>query len=144
MLYPAKEFIFVSIFFINSVKTADICYKSNWNNYIVGKKLSEFPIKIFDKIGPQSCYRECQAHGNCFSANYDKNESTCQLMNTKKSEMKLLIDDENFIHIELTDTVSTVINKIIKSVTSKLKKKSLYIYATLHIINVSSGGGAVI
>ncbi|XP_078327552.1 thrombospondin-1-like isoform X2 [Crassostrea virginica] len=106
MLYPAKEFIFVSIFFINSVKTADICYKSDWNNYIVGKKLSEFPIKIFDKIGPQSCYRECQAHGNCFSANYDKKESTCQLMNTKKSEMKLLTDDENFIHIELTDTDS--------------------------------------
>ena len=48
-------------------------------------------------------------------------------MNTKKSEMKLLTDDENFIHIELTDTVSTVINKIIKSVISKLKKK-VYTY----------------
>ena len=116
MLLHAKEFIFVPIFLINSVKTADIRHKSNWNNYIVGKKLSEFPIKIFENIGQQSCYRECQAHGNCFSANYDKQKFTCQLMNTKKSEIKLLTDDENFIHMELTDIVSTVINKINKSV----------------------------
>ena len=116
MLLHAKEFIFVPIFLINSVNTADICHKSIWNNYIVGKKLSEFPIKIFENIGQQSCYRECQAHGNCFSANYDKQKFTCQLMNTKKSEIKLLTDDENFIHMELTDIVSTVINKINKSV----------------------------
>ena len=116
MLHHAKEFTFVSLFLMKFVKAADICHKSNWRNYIVGKKLSEFPIKIFEKIGLQSCYRKCQAHGNCFSANYDKKEYNCQLMNTKKSEMKLLTDDENFIHMELTDTVSTVILKIYKSV----------------------------
>nr|XP_022294247.1 complement factor I-like [Crassostrea virginica] len=85
------------------VKTTDICPKTNWDNYTDGKKLPEFPIKIFENIGLQSCYRECLAHGNCFSVNFNRKELMCQLINEKASHLKSLLDDENFIYMEITD-----------------------------------------
>ena len=106
MLFHARKFLLVVKLLHTFVKTADICHKPNWNNYTNGKKLSEFPIKIFDKIGLQSCYKECQAHGNCFSANYDRKEFTCQLMNDKKTHWSSLIDDDNSVYMEMPDPVS--------------------------------------
>ena len=111
MFYYATEVLLVFLSLFTFIETSDICHKPNWNNNVNGKKLPESPIKIFEKIGPQSCYRECQAHGNCFSANYDRKQLTCQLLDKKKNELKPLIDDENFVYMEMTDTVS--INEIV-------------------------------
>ena len=112
MLYFATELILVFLSLLSLVETSDICHKPNWNNNNAnGKRLPEFPIKIFEKIGPQSCYRECQAHGNCFSVNWDRNQFTCQLIDKKKNQLKPLIDDVNFVYMEMTDTVS--INEIL-------------------------------
>ncbi|XP_078329359.1 thrombospondin-2-like isoform X3 [Crassostrea virginica] len=106
MLYFATELILVFLSLLSLVETSDICHKPNWNNNNAnGKRLPEFPIKIFEKIGPQSCYRECQAHGNCFSVNWDRNQFTCQLIDKKKNQLKPLIDDVNFVYMEMTDTV---------------------------------------
>ncbi|XP_078329267.1 fibrinogen-like protein A isoform X1 [Crassostrea virginica] len=107
MLYHATGVLlgFLSLYIL--VETSDICRKPNGDNNINGKKLTEFPIKIFPNIGLQSCYKECQAHGNCFSANYDRNQLTCQLMDKTKSQLNPLIDAEHFIYMEMTDTVGS-------------------------------------
>ncbi|XP_078329274.1 uncharacterized protein LOC144624019 [Crassostrea virginica] len=106
MLFYATEVLLVFLSLLTFIETSDICHKPNWNNNVNGKKLSEFPIKIFENVGPQSCFRECQAHGNCFSANYDRKQLTCQLLNKTKNQPKPLTDDENFVYMEMTDTVS--------------------------------------
>ena len=107
MLLHATESLYVLIMFLYTfVKNTDICLKASWDNYTDGKKLPEFPIKHFEKIGMESCYRECLAHGNCFSVNFNPKEFMCQLINDTKSRLKPLINDENFIYIEITDTVS--------------------------------------
>ena len=109
MLLIATETLFV-LMLCTLVKTTDICPKTNWDNYTDGKKLPEFPIKIFENIGLQSCYKECLAHGNCFSLNFNRKEFMCQLINKKESHLKSLLDDENFIYMEITDadTVSII------------------------------------
>nr|XP_022294245.1 scavenger receptor cysteine-rich type 1 protein M130-like isoform X1 [Crassostrea virginica]XP_022294246.1 scavenger receptor cysteine-rich type 1 protein M130-like isoform X2 [Crassostrea virginica] len=105
MLLHATETLFV-LMLCTFVKTTDICLQASWDNYTDGKKLPEFSIKIIEKIGLQSCYRECQAHGNCFSVNFNRKEFMCQLINEKASHLKPLFDDENFVYMEITDTVS--------------------------------------
>ena len=117
MLFYATEVLLVFLSLLTFIETSDICHKPNWNNNVNGKKLSEFPIKIFENVGPQSCFRECQAHGNCFSANYDRKQLTCQLLNKKKNQPKPLTDDENFVYMEMTDTVS--ISEILNIKSSK-------------------------
>lgn len=106
MCRKASEFLLVFIVLCNVVDTVDICQKSTLYDYTMGKKLPGFPIKIFENIGPQSCFRECQAHGNCASVNYNRSEFSCQLMNDRKSESKPLSDDGNFFYLEMKDTVS--------------------------------------
>ena len=116
MLYHATGVLLVFLSLYTLVETSDICRKPNGDNNINGKKLTEFPIKIFPNIGLQSCYKECQAHGNCFSANYVRNQFTCQLMDKTKSQLNPLIDAEHFIYMEMTDTVSiSKINIIVKT-----------------------------
>ncbi|XP_078329393.1 thrombospondin-2-like [Crassostrea virginica] len=105
MFRKASVFLLVFIVLCNVVDTVDICQKSTLYDYTMGKKLPGFPIKIFENIGPQSCFRECQAHGNCASVNYNRSEFSCQLMNDRKSESKPLSDDGNFFYLEMKDTV---------------------------------------
>ena len=113
MFYYATKLLLVLISLYSFVETSDICRKPNWGYNVNGKKLAEFPIKIFEKMGPQSCFRECQAHGNCFSVNWDKKHFTCQLIDKKKSQLKPLIYDENSVYMEMTDTVSILCSEIL-------------------------------
>lgn len=87
------------------VKTAFICPKSDWNNYMSGKKLQEFPIKIFDTMGLNSCYKECKAHGKCLSINFNRKLFVCELLSEKQSESKPLTDDQDSVYLEITDIV---------------------------------------
>lgn len=91
------------------VKTAFICPKSDWNNYMSGKKLQEFPIKIFDTMGLNSCYKECKAHGKCFSINFNRKLFVCELLSEKKSEAKPLADDQDSVYIEITEIVRSLL-----------------------------------
>lgn len=91
------------------VKTAFICPKSDWNNYMSGKKLQEFPIKIFDTMGLISCYKECKAHGKCLSINFNRKLFVCELLSEKKSESKPLTDDQNSVYMEITDIVRSLL-----------------------------------
>nr|XP_034334344.1 thrombospondin-2 [Crassostrea gigas] len=87
------------------VKTAFICPKSDWNNYMSGKKLQEFPIKILDTMGLNSCYKECKAHGKCLSINFNRKLFVCELLSEKQSESKTLTDDQNYVYMEITDII---------------------------------------
>lgn len=91
------------------VKTAFICPKSDWNNYMSGKKLQEFPIKVFDTMGLNSCYKECKAHGKCLSINFNRKLFVCELLSEKKSESKPLTDDQNSVYMEITDIVRSLL-----------------------------------
>lgn len=111
------------------VKTAFICPKSDWNNYMSGKKLQEFPIKIFDTMGLISCYKECKAHGKCLSINFNRKLFVCELLSEKKSESKPLTDDQNSVYMEITDIVRSII------VTSSRHGKYFKIFF-LHKMNI--------
>ncbi|XP_061195876.1 hemicentin-1-like [Saccostrea echinata] len=67
----------------------------------IGKKLSITQIKILPDIGLETCFNKCQAHADCLSANYNRYEFVCQLISRKKSYNEKLIDDLDFIHVEL-------------------------------------------
>ncbi|XP_062609284.1 hemicentin-1-like [Saccostrea cucullata] len=94
---------FLTLSFSYCLNTTTECLTPKYE-YVSGKKLSDFPFKLFYKIGLNSCYKECQAHGGCLSANFDRKHLTCQLFSVKKSDTKLLIDDMDFVHVELPDT----------------------------------------
>lgn len=109
------------VLFCYVVKTAFLCPKSDWNNYMLGKKLQEFPIKILDTIGLNSCYKECKAHGKCLSINFDRKLFVCQLLSEKQRETKHLTDDQNFVYMEIT--------VIVRFLTIwKLFSKNFYLY----------------
>lgn len=91
------------------VKTAFNCPKSDWNNYMSGKKLQEFPIKFFDTMGLNSCYKECKAHGKCLSINFNRKLFVCELLSEKKSEAKPLADDQDSVYIEITEIVRSLL-----------------------------------
>lgn len=91
------------------VKTAFNCPKSDWNNYLSGKKLQEFPIKILDTMGLNSCYRECKAHGKCLSINFNRKLFVCELLSEKQSESKPLTDDQDSVYMEITDIVRSLL-----------------------------------
>lgn len=110
MMYQQLFKIIPALFlFCYVVKTTFICPKPDWNNYTPGKKLQKFPIKILDTMGLNSCYKECKAHGKCFSINFDRKFFVCQLLSEKQSESKPLTDDENSVYMELTDIVRSLI-----------------------------------
>ena len=142
MLHLATEALLV-LMLCTFVKTTDICLQASWDNYTDGQKLPEFPIKIIEKIGLQSCYRECQAHGNCFSVNFNRNEFMCQLINEKASHLKPLFDDENFVYMEITDTVSiseiTCLFRNSKHIVREVRLTSnVYVYHVSMIIFMKS------
>lgn len=91
------------------VKTAFNCPKSDWNNYMSGKKLQEFPIKFFDTMGLNSCYKECKAHGKCLSINFNRKLFVCELLSEKKSEAKPLADDQDSVYMEITEIVRSLL-----------------------------------
>lgn len=91
------------------VKTTFNCPKSDWNNYMSGKKLQEFPIKILDTMGLNSCYKECKAHGKCLSINFNRKLFVCELLSEKQSETKPLADDQNSVYMEITDIVRSLL-----------------------------------
>ncbi|XP_061195958.1 thrombospondin-2-like [Saccostrea echinata] len=93
---------FLVVSLSNCLNTATSCLTPK-PDYISGKKLSVYPIKLFDRIGLNLCFKECQAHGGCLSANFDRKHLTCQLLSSKKSDTKPLIDDVDFFHMELPD-----------------------------------------
>lgn len=105
-LFKTMSALFLSCYV---VKTAFNCPKSDWNNYMSGKKLQEFPIKFFDTMGLNSCYKECKAHGKCLSINFNRKLFVCELLSEKKSEAKPLADDQDSVYIEITEIVRSLL-----------------------------------
>ena len=74
-----------------------------------GKKLQDFPIKTFDTMGLNSCYKECKAHGKCLSINFNRKLFVCELLSEKQSESKPLADHQDSVYLEITDIVRSLL-----------------------------------
>jgi hypothetical protein len=88
----------------------------------LGKKLPVYPLLVLSEIGPQMCYRECQAYTFCLSINFNRKMLTCELNSQRKNGSLSLIADNDFIYRDIPDTVSTL--QLLSSI-FKLDKNSI-------------------
>lgn len=72
----------------------------------IGKKLPISTFLVLNKIGFQSCFKECEAYANCLSVNFNRIHYTCGLNEFKESELHALVDAGDIIYREIPDLVS--------------------------------------
>lgn len=56
-------------------------------------------------MGLNFCYKECKVYGKCFFINFNWKLFVCELFSEKKSEVKFLVDDQDFVYIEIIEIV---------------------------------------
>jgi hypothetical protein len=74
----------------------------------LGKKLPVYPLLVLSEIGPQMCYRECEAYTFCLSINFNRKMLICELNSQRKNDSLSLVADNNFIYRDIPNTVSTL------------------------------------
>jgi hypothetical protein len=72
----------------------------------IGKKLPVSSFLLLDEIGIQMCFRECEAYSDCLSINFNRKKLMCELNNQKANESLRLVDDEDFIYLDIPGVVS--------------------------------------
>jgi hypothetical protein len=95
----------ITLYYGLKAETESSCVKVNMDQ-TMGKKLPVSPLKIFDKMGPRGCSKECQRVPGCLSVNYNRKQLTCELIGQRKSDAQPLIHDDDFIYMDLPDSVS--------------------------------------
>jgi hypothetical protein len=123
-LFYVLGWLFFDTFLCYCSETDSTCSKININ-HTIGKKLPVFPVKSLKGIGPSACFKECQLVSRCLSVNYNTNHLICELVDRKRNDDESLINDGDFIYMELADIVSKCRNTSIKSY-SLSKEKNMY------------------
>jgi hypothetical protein len=80
----------------------------------IGNKLPVYPLLVLYEIGPQMCYRECQAYTFCLSINFNRKMLICELNSQRRNGSLILVADNDFIYRDIPDTVRTLLCSIFK------------------------------